>query len=131
MANNGDVPEELNLRLKRFALRVLKLCASLPNTPEARMFRLQLAKSGTSPGAHYREARRARSMAEFISKFNGGLQELDETEWWLDLLGATGLVPESRLTSLRSESNELIAIFVTCIQNTRRKMPQRPRRLGK
>ena len=110
-------PEDLSVRLKRYALRVLKLSATLPSSVEALIFRRQLAGSGTSPGAHFREARRARSTAEFVSKMNGGLQELDETDWWLELLGESGLIKPSRLTELRDETDQLIAIFVTCIRN--------------
>jgi four helix bundle protein len=109
-------PEDLSDRLKRYALRILKVAASLEGSPEAYIFR-QLARSGTSAGAQFREARRARSVAEFISKMNSGLQELDETDWWLELLAESGLIKPSRLDELRAETNELIAIFVTCIKN--------------
>jgi len=50
---------------------------------------------------------------------NGGLQELDETDWWLELLAESGLIAASRLVELRDETNQLIAIFVTCIKNAR------------
>ena len=56
-------------------------------------------------------------MAEFVSKMNGGLQELDETHWWLELLAESDLINPSRLTELRDETNHLIAIVVTCIRN--------------
>jgi four helix bundle protein len=119
MSARRRYPEDLSVRLKRYALRILKLAASLPTNSEAMMFRRQLARSGTSPGAHFREARRARSTAEFVSKMNGGLQELDETDWWLELLAESGIVKPPRLTELRDETNQLIAIFVTCIKNAR------------
>jgi len=114
----GRTPD-LNQRLKQFALRVLSLIAALPRQPEADIFRRQLCKSGTSPGAHYREARRARSNAEFVSKMNGGLQELDETDWWLELLLETSMVDRGEVALLRQETDELIAIFVTCIKNAK------------
>src|SRR5688572_17078160 len=109
---NSATPD-LNERLKRYALRILSLTASLPREPEAELFRRQLSRSGTSPGAHYREARRGRSNAEFISKMNGGLQELDETDWWLELLFEMSFADRARIAALRDETNQLIAIFVT------------------
>ena len=74
----------------------------------------QVLKSGMSPGAHYREARRARSTAEFVSKIEGGLQELEETCYWVELLVESGIMPEKRLTDLHNEAEELIAIFTSC-----------------
>jgi four helix bundle protein len=72
-------------------------------------------RSGTSVGAHYREAQRAKSDADFISKIEGGLQELDETAYWLELLVEAGIVPEEKLKPLIQETDELIAIFVTIV----------------
>ncbi len=73
--------EDLRTRTKQFALRVLRLFVALPQTEEARVLGKQVLRSGTSVGAHYREGHRARSTAEFISKLEGGLQELDETAY--------------------------------------------------
>jgi four helix bundle protein len=73
----------------------------------------QLLRSGTSPGAHYREACRAKSNADFISKIEGGLQELEESDYWLELLWRGGFVTQDKLRPLCEETNELIAIFVT------------------
>ena len=69
-------PEELGDRTKRFALRIIRLYGALPKAVEAQVIGKQVLRSGTSVGAHYREAVRARSMAEFISKIEGALQEL-------------------------------------------------------
>lgn len=71
----------------------------------------QLLRSGTSVGAHYREACRARSPLEFISKIEGGLQELDESDYWLDLLLASNLIPHTNLTFLIAETSELMAMM--------------------
>jgi four helix bundle protein len=79
----------------------------------------QVLKSGTSVGAHYREATRARSTAEFISKIEGGLQELDETTYWMELLAESSIVPPARLAELQREAEELIAIFVACAKNAK------------
>jgi four helix bundle protein len=72
-------PEDLRTRTKRYALDVIAFYVVLPGTPQAQVMGRQMLRSGTSVGAHYREACRARSDAEFISKIEGGLQELDET----------------------------------------------------
>jgi four helix bundle protein len=107
---------DLRKRTKAFALRIIRLCASLPDTPEGRLIRWQLLKSGTSPGAHYREAYRARSVAEFVSKMGGGNQELEETAYWLELLVEAKIVAAKRLEGLMKETDELIAIFTSSIK---------------
>ena len=68
-------------RTREFALRVIRLYGALPKTTEAQVIGKQLLRSGTSAGAHYREASRARTDAEFVSKIEGGLQELDESAY--------------------------------------------------
>ena len=73
--------QDLKLRTKDFSLRVIRLYSSLPKTTEAQVIGKRVLRSGISVGAHYREANRARSNAEFISKMNVGLQELDETDY--------------------------------------------------
>src|SRR5438128_12534754 len=98
---------DLRKRTKVFALRIIRLYASLPKTTEAQVIGKQVLRSGTSVGAHYHEAKRARSTAEFTSKIEGGLQELEETIYWLDLLGDSEIVPSSRLSDLCREANEL------------------------
>jgi four helix bundle protein len=111
----------LKERTKAFALRVIRLYAALPNTSVAQVLGKQVLRSGTSVGAHYREAQRARSTAEFVSKLNGGLQELEETVYWLELLGESETVDSCRLKSLNQEADELTAIFVTLIKNAKSK----------
>jgi four helix bundle protein len=120
-------PPDLSVRLKQFALRVIKLSAALPRTPAGQVIGRQVLRSGISVGAHYREARRSRSNAEFIAKIELGLQELDETQYWVELLIEAGLVPEPRLRGLITESNELISILTTCVKNVKRReaVPQR------
>jgi len=103
---------DLRARTKAFALRIIRLYSSLPKTTEAQVMGKQVLRSGTSVGAHYREATRARSTAEFVSKIEGGLQELEETAYWLELLADGGIVPTSRLVDLQREGEELTAIFV-------------------
>ncbi len=106
-AKNSDLLE----RTKSFALRIIKMYSSLPKTVVAQVIGKQALRSGTSPGAQYREAHRARSNAEFVSKINGALQELEETAYWLELLVDSGMIADARLGPLQQETQELIAIF--------------------
>jgi four helix bundle protein len=114
-------PRDLAARTKQFALRIIRLVISLPKTPEARLIGHQLLKAGTSVGAHYREASRARSCAEFVSKMSGGLMELEESGYWLELLVEAEIVPAKRLAPLQEEAKELTAIFITCINNAKQR----------
>jgi four helix bundle protein len=118
---NTAQSQELGSRTKEFALRVIRLYAALPKTTEAQVIGKQLLRSGTSVGAHYREARRAKSDADFISKLEGGLQELDETGYWLEILGDADIVKAQRLEPLLDEVEELIAIFVTMVKKVKNK----------
>ncbi len=81
----------------------------------------QVLRSGTSVGAQYREACRSRSNSEFISKMQSSLQELDETAYWLELLVDGGMIKAEKLSELRKETDELIAIFVTSVKTARAK----------
>jgi len=110
---------DLRIRTKTFALRIIRLY-SLPKTTEAQVLGKQVLRSGTSVGAHYREATRARSPAEFVSKIEGGLQELEETVYWLELLIDASLVNESRLCELLREAEELLAIFVSSAKTAKK-----------
>jgi four helix bundle protein len=113
---------DLGTRTKEFALRVIRLFGALPKSLEGQVLGKQLLRSGTSVGAHYREGNRARSTAEFISKIEGALSELDETSYWLELLAESGIMEPNRLAPLREEANELTAILVTCVKNAKRKL---------
>ena len=113
------VVEDLKSRTKRFALRVVRLYGALPKSAEAQVLGRQVLKSGTSVGAHYREGTRARSTAEFISKLEGGMQELEETSYWFELLVESGIVTESKMTGLMNEADELMAILTTIVKKTK------------
>jgi four helix bundle protein len=113
--------QDLYDRTKKFAVRIVRLYAALPKSAEAQVIARQLVRSGTSVGAHYREARRARSNADLISKIESGMQELDETSYWLELLGETEIVPADRLKPLLAEANELMAIFVSIVKKVKRR----------
>src|ERR1043166_4614487 len=97
-------PVDLEKRTTDFALRIVKLFSALPKTTEAQVLGKQLLRSGTSVGAHYREAKRAKSSVDFISKIEGALQELDETCYWLELVERSGILAARRLEPLRAEA---------------------------
>lgn len=119
--NSGEnkPPEDLKTRTKSFALRIIQMYVALPKSAEAQVLGKQVLKSGTSVGAHYRESVRARSDAEVISKLEGGLQELEETQYWLELLSESGIVLADRLSPLLQEADELTAILVTCVKRVK------------
>jgi len=107
-------------RTTEFALRVVKMFVSLPKSEEARVLGRQVLRSGTSVGANYREAQRARSKAEFIAKIGDCLKELDESSYWLELLVRSEIIPETKLAALRDENNQLLAIFTTISKKAKR-----------
>ena len=111
--------EELRRRTKEFALRVIRLVSSLPNTREADVLGKQLLRAGTSVGANYREATRARSKAEFRSKIGIVEQEADETLYWLELIEGAGIIRQELIADLLKESDELVAIFTTIGKNSK------------
>src|SRR5207244_11170333 len=106
----------LTERTRDFALRIIRVCAALPTNRTNDVIARQLLKAGTSPGAHFREAIRARSKAEYVAKLNGGLMELEETLYWMEIAEGAGLVNSQALESLKKETEELIAIFVSLIR---------------
>lgn len=118
---NDNQKRNLRARTRQFALRILRLYSSLPRTTEAQVLGKQVLRSGTSVGAHYREAARARSVAEFISKIECGLQELEETVYWLELLAEGDIVKPSSLAELMREAEELISIFVSSARTAKRR----------
>lgn len=114
--------EDNNLlpRTKLFARRIIRLYCSLAKSDTvAQVLGKQVLRSGTSVGANYREANRARSKAEFISKIGDCLKEADETLFWLELLLEESIVPAAKLEPLVKESDELVAIFVTILKSAR------------
>ena len=111
--------QDLSTRTKAFSLRIIKLFSSLPKTTEAQIIGKQLLRCGTSVGAHYREGVRARSKNEFVAKIDGGLQELEESMYWMELLIEAGIVAETLLSKLLKEADELMAILVTISKNTK------------
>ncbi len=103
-------------RTKQFALQIIRLYSSLPKTTEAQVIGKQLLRSGTSVGAHIREGKRSRSDAEMISKIEVALQELEETQYWLELLTDATIIRVDQLSNLFTEANEITAILVTSVK---------------
>ena len=117
-----ETPQDLRTRTTEFALKFVRLYTSLPKSTEAQVLGKQVLRSGTSVGAHYREGHRAKSDADIVNKFGTLLQELDETDFWLDLLVKADIVPAVKVASLIKETNELIAIFTTIVTKIKKRM---------
>ena len=116
MKDEASTPKDPRARTKRFGLRVVTLYVRVPKAVEAQVMGRQMLRSGTSVGAQYREACRARSDAEFVSKIESALQELDETAYWLELLVESGVHDGVEIRGLLSETDELIRIFVSIVR---------------
>ena len=112
--------QNLKRRTKKFALDVIKLVESLPRDYTCRVLGGQLLRAGTSVGANYRAVCRAKSVADFISKFGTVEEEVDESGFWLELLVDSGKLDQATALPLIEESDELTAIAVSSI-NTARK----------
>ncbi|HRX84708.1 MAG TPA: four helix bundle protein [Phycisphaerae bacterium] len=114
--------DELVQRTKAFALRIINLAGAMPyRSRAAQVIAGQVTKCGTSVGAQYREARRARSDAEFVSKLESSLQKLDETTYWLELTAEAAIVPPRRLQGLLNEAEQLTAILVASVRTVKRR----------
>jgi len=114
-----NAEKDLQERTKRFALNIIRTFSMIPKTTEAQILGKQLLRSGTSAGANYREAYRGRSKAEFISKCDDSLRELEEPAYWLELLVDANMIPPERLAAIRRECDELLAIFVTILKRSK------------
>jgi four helix bundle protein len=110
---------DLKLRTRDFSLAVIWFYSHLPRETSAQILGRQLLRSATSVGAQYREAQRAKSAADFISKSEGALQELDETAYWLDLIEGSGTETSNAVRDLRDETEQLISIFVSLIKRAK------------
>lgn len=120
---NDESPEaDLRVRSKRFALRIIRMAGTLKRRGAEDVLGRQVLRSGTSVGAQYREACRSRSKAEFISKLESALQELEETRYWLELLIEGGIVSPTRLDPLLDETDQLTAILTVSVKTAKRSM---------
>jgi four helix bundle protein len=121
------VPQvDLKDRTRAFALAVISLVDDLPRGRSADVIASQLLRAGTSVGANYRAACRARSRKEFLAKLGIVEEEADESQFWLDLVGERGLADAERVSSLRDEACQLVAIVVSSIRTARRIPPAIP-----
>jgi four helix bundle protein len=112
--------KDLAPRTKMFARRIIRLYVALPKANVvAQVLGKQVLRSGTSVGANYREANRARSKAEFISKIGDCLKEADETLYWLELFSDENVIASSRLGLILKEADEMVAIFTTISKRAR------------
>ena len=113
-------PDDLKARTRQFALRVFRLAECLPDTPTARVIRNQMIRCGSSVGANYRAACRAKSRPDFVSKMGTVEEEADETIYWMELLVDTGIVKPKRIADLMSEADQILSIVVASIRTAKR-----------
>lgn len=113
--------EALKERMKQFGLAIIRLAEKLPGGRIAGIIAAQMVKSGTSAGANYRAACRARSRADFVSKMGIVEEELDETLYWLEVSLAAGFLSRSDIDGSLREGNELLAIVVSSIRTAKRR----------
>ena len=113
--NNKEFSESLEKRTRQFAVTIIRLSASLPNTPEAHVIRNQVTKSGTSVGANYREANRARSKADFKNKIKISESEASETYYWLEVISEANFIPNSKLHTSYFSRGSGLPIKYPCI----------------
>src|SRR3989338_3611890 len=104
--------DNLKQRTKEYALQVIRLVRALPSKPEGWVIGKQLLRSGTSVGANYRAACRARSRAEFVAKLGIVIEEADESAFWLDLIIESGLLKEDLVEPILKETDEILAIMI-------------------
>jgi four helix bundle protein len=111
--DNKEFAATLEHRTLQFAVRIIRMSAALPNSSESTVIRNQITKSGTSFGANYREANRARSKADFKNKIKIVESEASETSYWLQVIIETGFCPRETVENLLKECDELLAIFTS------------------
>lgn len=111
--DNREFSEMLEKRTEDFSISIIKLSISLPKIDEARVFKNQITKSGTSIGANYREANRARSTADFRNKIKICESEASETVYWLNLIEKMAWINDIKLVPVLNEAKEILAIFTS------------------
>jgi four helix bundle protein len=108
---NKEFSKLLEKRTRDFGISIIRLSANLPDTTEGRVIKRQITKSGTSIGANYREANRARSKADFKNKIRICEGEASETQYWLEMVGELGWLSKEEVKFELKECGELLAIF--------------------
>lgn len=115
MKDEGKPPFDLGERTLRFASMVIEAFVALPRTDVAMVLGKQMLRVGTSPGSQYRESCRARSTDDKISKIEGALHELDQTDYWVELLHHHQIMPSETARAIQDEAHQLIAILVSIV----------------
>ena len=113
--------EEMKMRTKQFALRVIRLVESLPNGKATNVIGNQLLRSGTSVGANYRASCRAKSTADFVHKLSIVEEEADESIYWMELLIEGEIIKEKLLENLMNEADQILSIIVSSIKTIKEK----------
>ena len=116
--------ENLKQRTKKFGLDVIRLVETLPKDRTCNILGGQLLRSGTSVGANYRAAARAKSSADFISKLGNVEEEADESGFWLEMLVEAQKLEPAAAAPLIREAGELTAITVSSINTARKSANQ-------
>ena len=111
--------KDLKKRTREFALRIIRLCEAIPRGRTTDTIAKQLIRCGTSVGANYRAAARAKSTADFIAKMSIVEEECDECLYWMELLVEAGIMEERLLRDLMDEADQLLAITVASIKTAR------------
>jgi four helix bundle protein len=117
---NKEFAEQLENRTKNFAVTIIRLSQTLPDTPEGRVIRNQITKCGSSIGANYREANRARSRADFRNRIAICESEASETKYWLEIIAEAKWRAQEELKADSDECCELLAIFTSIGQKVAR-----------
>ena len=112
-------------RTKEFAKEIIRLCRRLPGNREGRLIGNQIFRSGTSVGANYRSACRAKSSADFIAKMGIVEEEADESIYWMELLVESGLIHKDEIGDLLQEADEILAMTVSSIKTARSRKKSR------
>ena len=113
--------DELRKRTKAFALRVIALGDALPNGTAGRMIKGQLVRAGTSVGANYRAATRAKSTADFIHKMGTVEEEADESMYWMELVVEAKLFSKGEVSELYDEADQILAMVVSSIKTAKKR----------
>ena len=110
---NKEFSKQLEKRTKNFAINIIKLSVTIPSTSEGKVIKNQVTKSGTSIGANYREANRARSKADFKNKIKICESEASETVYWLEIIDSLKWLETNKIEPTIKEASELVAIFTS------------------
>ena len=106
-------------RTKKLAIAILRLVEEIPKSVAATAIARQVVRSGTSIGANYRAACRAKSTADMINKLKIVEEESDETAYWLEIISEMGYLPQEQIAPLAKETNEIVAMTVASIKTLR------------